>query len=82
MFESFYHYFKNHTWELTEQWFKTLSDSKSGVYALQGEEQINKLKNRIMLFMRFFQSYLITTSTALNPNLKNGSNMWLLIKLI
>ncbi|GAF11644.1 RsbR, positive regulator of sigma-B [Bacillus sp. JCM 19046] len=54
MFESFYHYFKNHTWELTEQWFKTLSDSKSGVYALQGEEQINKLKKQNHAFHEIF----------------------------
>lgn len=54
MIQSFYHYFKNNTWDLTEEWFESIGKTKSGVYASTNDEEINKLKSQNHAFHQIF----------------------------
>lgn len=62
--KSFYEYFKEKTWDLTENWYAELDKSKDGVYSTTDDSQITILKKQNHAFHEIFAELFNTESEA------------------
>lgn len=62
--KSFYEYFKDKTWDLTENWYAELDKRKDGVYSTTDASQIAILKEQNHAFHEIFAEIFNTESDA------------------